>query len=357
MVDVSFLRYTKDKNILEGLENLFMNSLVDVVSKGDSVAVKLHMGELGNLTYIRPAYVRKVVELVKKVGGKPFVTDTTSLYTKKRFTGKGYLEAAAYNGFTKETVGAPIIIADKDGYDGSEFLIEKKVDECGFNSIKIASGLLKADSIITVTHAKGHLLTGFGGSMKNIGMGFVTKEGKAAQHSANRPILNESKCDECDICIEECVFKALSMQNGKPKMDLEKCMSCSHCMFECPNKAWKWPDNSKEKLQSYLAHAVYGILNGLKSKIGYLNFIQDVTPLCDCCTPSGNALIQDIGILASLDPVAIDKASIDLIDKEMPGPLSQKDKIGKHNQTSSMIHLKLAEKLGVGGLNYNLIEV
>jgi uncharacterized Fe-S center protein len=357
MVDVSFLRYTKDKNILEGLESLFMNSLLDVVSKGDSVAVKLHMGELGNLTYIRPAYVRKVVELIKKVGGKPFVTDTTSLYTKKRFTGKGYLEAAAYNGFTKETVAAPIVIADKNGYDGSEFPIDKKVDECGFESIKIASALLKADSIITITHVKGHELTGFGGSLKNIGMGFVTKEGKAAQHSANRPILDKSKCSGCGICIEECVFKALSMQNGKPKMDLEKCMSCSNCMFECPNKAWKWPDNSKEKLQSYLAHAVYGILNGLKSKIGYLNFIQDVTPLCDCCTPSGKALIQDIGILTSLDPVAIDKASIDLIDKEMSGPFWRKDKIGKLNKTSSLIHLKTAEKLGVGSLRYRLVEV
>ena len=357
MVDVFLFRYCKDKNILEGLEKLFMNSIADVVSKGDSVAVKLHMGELGNFTYIRPAYVRKVVEIIKKLGGKPFVTDTTSLYTKKRFTARGYLEAAAYNGFTKETMGAPIIIADKDGYDGSEVSVKKKVDECGFDKIKVAKRLLEADSIITVTHAKGHLLSGFGGAMKNVGMGFVTKEGKAAQHAANRPFLIESKCNECNVCVDECVFKALIMQNGKPKMDLEKCMSCSHCMFECPNKAWKWPEDSKEKLQLYLAHAVSAILGGLKSKIGYLNFIQDVTLLCDCCTPSGSPLIQDIGVLASSDPVAIDKASIDLIDKELPGPFWRKDKIGKLNDTSSMIHLETAEKLDVGSLGYRLVEV
>jgi len=200
---IYFLDYRKSKNIFQEIETIFAKSgLNRVISKGDSVAVKVHMGEAGNITSLRPIFVRKIVDLVKKVGGEPFVTDTTTLYPQGRFTAQGYLETAVCNGFTEESMDAPIVIADGDeGYDGSPIPLKKRIQGCKIKAVKVASAIMQADAMIVLTHVKGHLVSGIGGALKNIAMGCVTKEGKAAQHSAHPPILDESECDGCGTCV------------------------------------------------------------------------------------------------------------------------------------------------------------
>jgi len=361
MSKVFFFDYSKGKNILSGMESLCIESQLLKIPKGCSVAVKLHMGELGNITYIRPVFVRKVVDLIKKAGGKPFVTDTISLYPGERDTESKYLSTAAFNGFVKESVGAPIVIADGDGYEGIPVPVESKVKGCKLKEVKVATEIYRADFLLLLSHVKGHMITGFGGAIKNLGMGCVTKEAKREQHRVNPPLLDESKCNGCEACIEVCSSEAITMQQGKARRDLEKCIHCSTCLFECPSGALFWERSNKEQFQVYLAHAASAIMHRFKGRAGFINFVQDVTPHCDCAAPAGKAIVPDIGILASLDPVAIDKASLDLIDKAphllTPTPLTPPDRVGKLHQVDSLVQLKVAQRLGLGSLDYQLITL
>ena len=194
---VYLLRYSKNPDVFQGLRG-FLRLFSEVVSKGDRVAVKLHMGELGNPNYLRPALVRRVVDLLRELGARPFVTDTTTLYPMARFTEKGYLETAAYNGFTRETVNAPVVIADGAGYEAVSERPARTVMGCRLRKVEVAGAVAEADCMVVLTHFKGHLLAGFGGSLKNVGMGCVTKKSKSDQHVVNRPILDESLCTGCE---------------------------------------------------------------------------------------------------------------------------------------------------------------
>jgi len=362
MSKVFFFEYSKGKDILSGVESLCRESaILKLIPKGGSVAVKPHMGELGNTTYIRPAFVRQVVDLIKKAGGKPFVTDTTALYPGGRDTQSKYLSTAAFNGFVKESVGAPIVIADGDGYEGIPVPVESVVKGCKLKEVKIATKIYQADFLLLLSHVKGHMITGFGGAVKNLGMGCVTKEAKREQHRMNPPLLDESKCDGCEACIKVCPSEAITMQQGKARRDLEKCIYCSTCLFECPSGALFWERSNKEQFQVYLAHAASAVMGRFRGKLGFINFVQDVTPQCDCAAPAGNAIVPDIGILASLDPVAIDKASLDLIDRApvllTPAPLAPPDRMGKLHQVDSLVQLAVAQRLELGSLDYQLITL
>jgi len=237
MSEVFFFDYSKGENTLSGMESLCRESgILKLIPKGGAVAVKLHMGELGNTTYIRPVFVRRVVDLIRKAGGKPFVTDTTALYPGGRNTQSKYLFTAAFNGFVKESVGAPIVIADGDGYEGISVTVENVVKGCQLKEVKIATKIYQADFLLLLSHVKGHMITGFGGAVKNLGMGCVTKEAKREQHRLNPPLLDESKCNGCEACIEVCPSEAIMMQQGKAKRDLEKCIHCSTCLVPRPLK-------------------------------------------------------------------------------------------------------------------------
>lgn len=360
---VYFFDYSDRKKVLDGIEALLRESgTLRVVSEGDSVAVKVHMGELGNTNYLRPALVAKIVDLIKRAGGEPFVAETTTLYPRGRFTARDYLKTAAFNGFTKETVGAPIVIADGDGYDGIRVPIGKTVDGCEMREVEVASDIAKADAMIVASHAKGHMFAGFGGTVKNVAMGCATKNGKAAQHAETLPLFDESKCDGCGTCAEKCPFDALVMEMGRPVRNPEKCMNCVQCYFNCPSDAWYWPEGTRERFQVSVAHAARAVLSIFKrGKVGFVNFVQDVTSMCDCNTSPGRPVVNDVGILASFDPVAIDKASIDLIDR---GPIisaqvsvKPPNLLGKLNGTDSLVQLRTAEKLGLGSLGYQLLDV
>jgi uncharacterized Fe-S center protein len=212
--------------------------------------------------------------------------------------------------------------------------------------------------MVVLSHLKGHELAGFGGSIKNVAMGCVTKESKGAQHRANRAIIDISKCNGCGQCVEACPFKALSLIEEKMVRDDEKCMDCSHCVYLCPEVVYSLAPGAKERFQVYLAHAAAGVLGRFQSKVAFINFVQDVTRSCDCVTPSGFPVVPDIGILASMDVVAVDKASLDLIAQSRPlgkfANVSSPDILGKINGTDSLIQVKTAHELGLGNMTYEL---
>jgi hypothetical protein len=320
------------------------------------------MGEYGNSTYLRPSLVRRVCDLIKDVGGKPFVTDTTTLYHWRRFTASQYLATAACNGFTRESLEAPVIIADgEEGYDGEWVDIPKQVSDCSLDKVNIARAILNANSMIVLSHFKGHEYSGFGGSIKNVGMGCVTKESKAAQHRANRAEIDLSRCTGCGECVDACLFGALSIVQDKARRDEAKCNNCNDCFSACPQEALYFPPQARERFQVYLAHSAAGVLNRFRDKVAFINFIQDVTPRCDCETPAGLPVIPDIGILSSVDVVAIDKASSDLVAKTRPigkySYISSPDILGEINETDSLIQVRVAQELGLGNMAYELSQV
>ena len=358
--EVFFFPYDTGRAFLRGLKALF-SSIAAVVSEGDSVAVKVHMGEYGGSTYLRPPLVRRVCDLIKEAGARPFVTDTTTLYPGRRFTARQYLATAAFNGFTEESMGVPIIIADgEQGYDGEWVDIPGRVSDCSLDKVKVASEILNADSMIVLTHVKGHPVAGFGGSIKNVAMGCVTKESKAAQHRVNRGLIDLSKCTGCGQCVEACLFGCMSLHEEKMARDEEKCMNCNRCLYLCPEDVFSLPPRAKERLQVYLAHSAAGALSRFHSKVAFINFVQDVTPLCDCVAPSGLPVVPDIGILASTDVVAIDRASLDLIGQSKPvgkfAGISSPDILGKLNGTDSLVQMRAAQELGLGNMEYELKE-
>jgi uncharacterized protein len=305
--------------------------------------------------------VRRVCDLIKNAGAKPFVTDTTTVYPVRRFTASQYLATAAFNGFTEESMGAPVIIADgEQGYDGEWVDIPRRLSDCPFDRIKMARRIFDADSMIVLSHVKGHDTAGFGGSIKNVAMGCVTKESKAAQHRVSRGVVDISKCTGCGECVEVCAYKALSLLGEKMVRDEEKCMSCDFCSLRCPEGVFSLPPRAKEMFQSCLAHAAAGVLSRFRSRVAFINFVQDVTPLCDCAAPSGLPVIPDVGILASTDVVAIDKASLDLIAQSKPvgkfSGISSADILGEINGTDSLVQIRTAQELGLGSMEYQLKE-
>lgn len=359
--EVFFFPYGEDRAFLRGLRAVF-SKVAAVVSGGDSVAVKVHMGEYGGSGYLPPPMVRRLCDLIKEAGGKPFVTDTTTLYPLGRFTASRYLATAARNGFTAESLGAPVVIADgEEGYDGEWAPIPKRIHDCSLDAIKVATRIHQAHSVIVLSHVKGHELAGFGGSIKNLAMGCVTKDSKGAQHRANRAVIDVSKCNGCGQCVEACPFKALSLVEDKVVRDDEKCLDCSHCLYLCPEEVYSLPARAKDRFQIYLAHAAAAVLGRLGNKVAFINVIQDVTQSCDCVAPSGFPVVPDIGILASTDVVAVDKASLDLIAKSKPlgqfADISSRDILGKINRTHSLVQIRTAQELGLGSMEYQLFDI
>ncbi|RLF14866.1 MAG: 4Fe-4S ferredoxin [Thermoprotei archaeon] len=355
--EVYFLDYSKGYDILEGIKRLFREAGFGRVLKG-KVAVKVHIGEMGNTTYLRPVFVRVALEALKEIGCDAFITETTTLYPKRRFTPEGCYEVAQLHGFT-EKLGAPFIVADGEG-QGVKVKVDRQVEGCELGEVEVAPAIAKADSLLLLVHAKGHLLAGFGGALKHLAMGCVTKASKAAQHAACGLKFNAELCNGCGKCVEACPFDALRLEDGRPMRDLAKCMHCNSCMFACPNGAWSWPEEGKAGFQVYLAHAAYAVANFFRGRLAVLSFVQDVTPLCDCATPAGRPLVPDVGVLASLDPVATDAAALDLIDVAASvtwHSARPPNFLSKVNGVDPKSHLRVAERLGVGSTLYRLITL
>jgi len=363
--DVFFmnLRTKQGQSLLTKLEQLITETgLLYCVQPKDLVAIKLHFGERGNLAYVRPQYVRRVVEEVKKKGGRPFLTDANTLYVGSRSNAVEHLETALENGFDYSAVGAPLLIAD--GLNGKDY-VSVPVNLKHFKEVKIGSAAVHADALLAITHFKGHEVTGFGGTLKNLGMGLGSRSGKQQQHSDLLPTINTKKCIGCGKCAQWCPVEAIKIGN-KAEIQTELCIGCGECTVTCPQHAiaikWKTEqDVIQEKIVEYTA----GVLKGKEQKAGFITFVTNVSPLCDCYGWNDVPIVGDIGILASKDPVAIDQAAVDLINQASGNPLSELGSCACEYDKFRVLYpdvdwnvqLAYGEKVGLGSRTYKLRQI
>lgn len=333
------------------------------------VAIKMHFGEAGNLAYLRPNYAKVVVDLVKECGGKPFLTDCNTLYVGSRKEALEHLDTAYTNGFNPFCTGCHVIIAD--GLKGTdEAYLPVRGGEL-VKEAKVGRAIADADIIISLSHFKGHESAGFGGALKNIGMGGGSRAGKMEQHSNSKVKVNQEDCVGCGKCAGICAHDVPVIENGKSYIDAERCVGCGRCLGLCPTDAitpleWGSVISLNKKMAEYTAAIV-------DSKPHFhISLIVDVSPYCDCHKENDIPIVPDIGMLASFDPVALDQACADLVNKAEPMPGSelyknlQKDPEGTcghdhfHNTTPKSewkTCLAHAEKLGVGTREYELVRV
>lgn len=333
------------------------------IKSGDLVAIKIHFGELGNHGFIRPVFVRQIIDLVKDVGGKPFLTDSNTLYKGSRSNAVDHLNTAIYNGFSYASMGCPIIIAD--GIKG-QYNHELKVDLNHFKKVKIGGAIIDSDYLIVLTHFKGHVSAGFGGSIKNIGMGCASRGGKQTQHADFKPPFNFEKCIGCGKCSENCPENAIQIVDKKAKFDYSKCIGCGECVTVCPSDAIKtsW-GSSSEILEEKMVEYAYGIKKYFEDRISFLNFVMDVSADCDCLPWHDLNLVPDIGLFGSKDIVSVDQASYDAVKKtealRVPSlnnkSLINEDKFYQIHNVSGLRQLEYAEKIALGERNYKIIEI
>lgn len=354
------MRTSYNNNMLDKLKKILLKSeFKDIDFKDKFVALKIHFGEYGNLAFIKPNYVKVVSDLIKEKGGYPFITDASTLYSGKRSDAVSHMNVAELNGFNPNTTGCPTIIAD--GLKGNDYKeVEVNLKHC--STVKIASAIREADIIISLNHFKGHEQAGFGGALKNLGMGCGSKLGKLEMHSGSKPIIDKDLCMSCSLCIENCNQKAIYM-NEKVTINYDKCVGCGECIVVCPKKAIYQKEKSQSKiLNEKIVEYSYGVLKDKESF--HINFIMNVSPNCDCWNSNDLPIVPDIGILASLDPIAIDKASADLVNKAEVIKGSVLDELNKTGDKFECIHgnidymsgLKYGEELKLGTLKYELVE-
>ena len=330
--------------------------------QGKYVAIKIHFGELGNLAFLRPNFARYVADYVKELGGMPFLTDCNTLYVGSRKNALDHLDTANLNGFNPMSTGCQILIGDGlKGTDDVEVPVEGGV-YC--KTAKIGRAVMDADIVISLNHFKGHECTGFGGALKNLGMGCGSRAGKMEMHSAGKPYVKSKYCIGCRACAKVCAHDApVFDENGKASIDHNKCVGCGRCIGVCPKDAVKpAQDESFDILNCKIAEYTKAVVDG--RPCFHINIINNVSPNCDCHGENDAAIVNDVGMMASFDPVAIDVASADAVNRQPVNPLSilrlkaDADHFGNlHPTTNWRVGVEHAEKLGLGVQDYELITV
>jgi len=359
------LRTKPGNNLLDKLESLIKKAGIENIDfKNKFTAIKIHFGEPGNLAFIRPNYAAKVVKVVKQLGGKPFLTDANTLYSGRRANALDHLEAAMENGYNYMTLGCNVLIAD--GLKGTDYK-EVEINKEYCKAAKIGTVVADADIVISMNHFKGHEMTGFGGAIKNIGMGCGSRGGKLEMHSASQPRIKKKNCVGCAQCVRGCSQDAITIdQEKKAEIDYDKCVGCGQCVAICQfNAAQVVWNESADVANKKIAEYAYAVL---KDKPNFhISFIMNVSPDCDCWNSNDMAIIPDLGIAASFDPVALDKACVDLVNNApvIAGSVLEdshfhdgQDKFSHiHVDTNWKVGLKHGEEIGIGRLNYELIVV
>ncbi|RLA87413.1 MAG: 4Fe-4S ferredoxin [Deltaproteobacteria bacterium] len=357
--DPNFKRFAR---LLDAVD---LKSTIARKKKRPLVAIKLHFGERGNTAYIRPIYLRQVVDKVWDYGGRPFLTDANTLYVGTRAEAVSHLTTAIQNGFAYAVVNAPLIIAD--GLTGTAE-IEVAINQEQFISVYLSEAIVLADTFISLAHFKGHELTGFGGTIKNVGMGSASRKGKLAQHSNISPKVNQKKCTGCGDCVAHCAQQAIRIdpETEKAVIDPKKCVGCAECILICPygNIEIQWNESIPIFLKKMVEYT-YGVLKNKKDRAVFVNFITQVSPACDCYPHNDAPIVGDLGILASRDPVAIDQAAADLVNQSpgLPGCSLKDTSPGAdkfrdlYPQVDWEIQLDYAEQIGLGTRQYELIKI
>lgn len=384
------LRAGTSGNLLQKLERLVKRAGIEKIDFKDKfVAIKIHFGELGNVAYIRPNYAAVIVKVIKELGGKPFLTDSNTLYKGSRDNAVDHIHTAMVNGFNPIAVGCDVIIAD--GLRGKdERIINVDGEFCP--EPKIGAAIADADIVISMNHFKGHEMAGFGGAIKNLGMGSGSVAGKQDMHSTAQPKIETDKCIGCKICEKNCNHGAVHVvesvettANGRKKhlavINYDKCVGCGQCVALCKSEAAVMGSTESGIILNYkIDEYTKAVLKGKENF--HISFIMNVSPECDCWAHNDAAVIPDLGIAASFDPVALDQACADLVTA---APILSTDNVLNHKEHSHdehcccghdhkhhgegedkfhMLHpdtnwqegLRYAEQIGIGTCEYELIK-
>ncbi len=360
----------KKENIPEKFRRLLITAgIKDIDFDKKFACIKLHMGEPGNMAYLRPQYAKALADLIRELGGKPFLSDANTLYVGRRKNALEHLDAAYENGFSPFSTGCQVIIAD--GLKGTDEAYVPVEGGEYVKEAKIGRAFMDADVFVSLSHFKGHGSTGFGGCLKNIGMGCGSRAGKMEMHSAGKPTVKTKKCVGCRVCAKNCAHSAITFEEGKANIHHDICVGCGRCIATCPMDAVvaSW-DEAREVLNCKIAEYTKAVVDGRPAF--HINIVADVSPNCDCEDCNDLPIIPDVGMFASFDPIALDQACVDAVNAQEVNKGSILDEIAKdagleaprsdffkmiHPDTCWQAGLEHGEKLGLGTREYELVKI
>jgi len=355
---------TQQENLLKKLRRLILAAgMGEIDFDRKYTAIKLHFGEPGNLAFLRPNYAKVIADLVRERGGRPFLTDCNTLYVGGRKNALDHIDAAYGNGFSPLTTGCHVIIAD--GLKGTdEALVPVPCGEY-VKEAKIGHAIMDADIVISLTHFKGHESTGFGGTLKNLGMGCGSRAGKMEMHSDSKPRISKSRCVGCGTCVKYCAHDAITITDKKASINQDKCVGCGRCVGVCPMDAARPAfDESNDILNRKIAEYTWAVLNGRPSF--HISLVVDVSPNCDCHSENDIPIVPDVGMFASFDPIALDLACAAAVNAQPVTYNSMLDKQERchhdhftdtHPETNWKIAIEHGAKLGLGSTEYELVRI
>ena len=359
-------RATPQMNVLAKLRRLLDKAgMTSMPLDGKFTAIKIHFGEPGNLAFLRPNYARVVVDMLKEMGARPFLTDCNTLYVGMRRNALDHLDAADMNGFTTLQTGCHAIIAD--GLLGTDD-VAVPIDGVHCKEALIGRAVMDADAIISLSHFKCHEGTGIGGALKNLGMGCGSTAGKRVMHCAGKPVV-DGDCIGCGLCVRQCAHDAITLVGEKGSrravIDHDKCVGCGRCVGACRDRgAVHGPECSNDLLNEKISEYAWAVIKDRPHF--HISLVMDVSPYCDCHAENDSPIIADVGMFASFDPVALDTACAEAANRMEPLPgtflTDRGNRTGDifndtHPYTNWRSGVSHAAKLGVGTMEYELIEV